>query len=110
MFLPSCFSIFFMCDDLSFINTTQKTLKPSKKMFQCPGWMRKNFIPRNFSWRVAVETWDAKEKSLLEKQQSVPNTCVILPLKKIFCQNSNISKVYKLVIPKILFIPGITQF
>ena len=31
---------FFMCDDLSFINTTQKTLKPSKKMFQCPGWMR----------------------------------------------------------------------
>ena len=33
------------CDDLSFINTTQKTLK----MFQFPGWMRKNFMPRNFS-------------------------------------------------------------
>ena len=37
------------CNDLSFINTTQKTLKPSKKMFQFPRWMRKNFIPVNFS-------------------------------------------------------------
>ena len=34
-----------MCDDLSFFNTMQKTLKPSKKKFQFPGWMRKNFIP-----------------------------------------------------------------
>ena len=31
---------FFMCDDLS---TAQKTLKPSKIIFQFPGWMRKNF-------------------------------------------------------------------
>ena len=38
-----------MCDDLSFTNTMEKTLKPPKKMFQCPGWMRKNFIPKNFS-------------------------------------------------------------
>ena len=30
-----------MCDDLSFVNTTQKTLKCSKAMFQLPGWMRK---------------------------------------------------------------------
>ena len=44
-----------MCDYFSFINTRQKTLKPSKKMFQCLGWMRKNFIPRNFSWRVALK-------------------------------------------------------
>ena len=58
-------------------------------MFQCPGWMRKNFISRNFSWRVATETWDAScfKKGLLEKQQSVSNTCAILPLKKIFYQN-----------------------
>ena len=27
---------FFMCDDLSFINTTQKTLKPSKKNVSMP--------------------------------------------------------------------------
>ena len=81
--------ILMTCNDLSFINTTQKTLKPSKKMFQFPGWMRKNFIPVNFSWRVSTETWDAScfKKGLLEKQQSVPNTCNISPLKKIFFQN-----------------------
>ena len=58
-------------------------------MFQCPGWMRKNFIPGNFNWRVAAETWDAScfKKGLLEKQQGVPNTCAILPLKNIFYQN-----------------------
>ena len=40
-------------------------------MFQWPGWMKKNFIPRNFSWRVAPEIWDAScfIKVLLEKQQ-----------------------------------------
>ena len=49
---------FFMCDELSFINTMQKILKPSKKKFQFPRWMRKNFIPWKFSWWVlAVETW-----------------------------------------------------
>ena len=32
--------LFFMCDDLSFINTTQKTLKPSKKM---KGWEKNSF-------------------------------------------------------------------
>ena len=67
----------FMCDDLLFINTTQKILKPSKKMFQFPGWKRKNFIPRNFSSKISAETFDAScfKKGLLEKQQSAPNTC-----------------------------------
>ena len=37
------------CDDFSFINTRQKTLKPSEKVFQFPGWMRKNFMPGNCS-------------------------------------------------------------
>ena len=38
-----------MYDDFSFINITQKSLKPSKKMFQFPGWMRKKkFIPGDF--------------------------------------------------------------
>ena len=79
MFLPSYFSIF-LC-------VMQKTLKPSKRMFLFPGWMRKNFIPWNFSWRVLVETWDASKKGLLKKQHSVPNTCNISPLEKIFFQN-----------------------
>ena len=76
----------FKCNDLSFINIMQKTLKPPKKMFQFTGWMRKSFIPGNFSWRISAEKWDANcfKKGLLEKQQSVPNTCNILPLKKIF--------------------------
>ena len=47
---------FFMCDGLSFINTMQKTLKIfQKKLFQFPAWMRKNFIPGNFSWRISAE-------------------------------------------------------
>ena len=77
---------FFMCDDLCLINTMQKTLKSSKKMFQCSEWMRKNFIFRNFSGSVAAETWAVScfKKCLLKKQQSVQNTCIILPLKKIF--------------------------
>ena len=81
--------LFFIYDDLSFINTTQQTLKPSKKKFQFPRWMKKNFIPENFSWRVLAETWDAScfKKGLLEKQQSVLNTCNILPLKNIFFQD-----------------------
>ena len=73
--------------------------------------MRKNFIPGNFNWSVAAETWDAScfKKGLLEKQQSVPNTCTILPLKETFYQNLTDSffqflKYIKLVIPKILFI------
>ena len=78
-------------DDLSFINTMQKTLKPSTKMFQFPRWMRKDFILVNFSWRILTETWDAScfKKGLLEKQQSVPNTCDISPLKKTFFSELN---------------------
>ena len=81
--------ILMTCDDLSFINNTQKTLKPSKKTFQFPGWMRKQFIPGNFSWKVSKETWDAScfKTGLLEKQQNVPNICNISPFKKIFFQN-----------------------
>ena len=83
--------LFFIYDDLSFINTTQQTLKPSKKKFQFPRWMKKNFIPENFSWRVSAETWDAScfKKGLLGKQQSVLNTCDILPLKNILFSELN---------------------
>ena len=89
-------------------------------MFQLTGWMRKNFIPGNFSWRVSPKTWDARcfQKGLLEKQQSVPNTRDILRPKKIFFSELNrcsfqISLKYmyiKLVIPKILFILVLCNF
>ena len=82
--------------------------------------MRKNFIPWNFSWRVSAETWDAScfKIGLLEKQQSVPNTCDISLLKKIFFQNLTDAffifqisvKYIKLVIPKILFILVLCNF
>ena len=78
-------------NDLPFINTMQKTLKPFKKKFQFRGWVRKNFIPRNFKLKCIGrnKTWDIScfKKDLLEKQQSAPNTCNISPLKKIFLQN-----------------------
>ena len=50
--------VFFMCDDLSFIITTQKNLKPSKKNVSVPRMDDKNIIPRNFRWRISAETWD----------------------------------------------------
>ena len=115
MFLPSCFSIFLCVMTCLSLTLRKKTLKPSKRMFQCPGWMIKNFIPRDFSWRVATETWDASffKKGLLEKQQSVSNTCAILALKKIFYQNFTdaffkIHKVYFIL--KVLVIPKIFKF
>ena len=103
--------LFFMCDDLSFINTTQKTLKPSKKMFQCPRWVRKNFIPGNVSWRVAVETWDAScfKKGLLAKKTECSKHLRHIAIEKDILSEFNrcifqISLKYKLVIPNILFI------
>ena len=84
-------------------------------MFQCPGWLRKNFIPGNFSWRVAAETWDASyfKKGLVEKQQCSKYLRHIV-LKKIFHQNRCIFQIslkyIKLVIPKILFILVLYSF
>ena len=88
-FLPSYFSIFLCAMTHLSLTLCKKNFKTFQKIFQFLGWIRKNFIPRNFSWRVLAETWDASSfrKGLLEKQQSVPNTCDILPLKKIFSQN-----------------------
>ena len=91
--------ILMTCDDLSFINTRQKTLKPSEKVFQFPGWMRKNFMPGNCSWRASAETWDAS--CFIEKHIfSELNRCIFqISLKYI-----------KLVIPKILFILVLCNF
>ena len=91
--------ILMTCDDLSFINTRQKTLKPSEKVFQFPGWMRKNFMPGNCSWRASAETWDAS--CFIEKHIfSELNRCIF-----------QISLQYiKLVIPKILFILVLCNF
>ena len=106
------FLFFFMCDDLSLINTTQNSFKPFEKVFQCLGWMRKNFIHGSFSWSIAAETWDAScFKKGLEKPQSVPNTCTILPLKKIFYQNLTVNRwIFQIPLKYILFMLVLCSF
>ena len=101
--------LFFKCDDLSFIKATQKTLKSSKKMFQFPGWMRKNFKPWNFSWRVSAETWDAScfKNGLMEKQQCSKHFERYIFSDAFF---KYLSKYVKLVIPKILCILVLCNF
>ena len=73
-----------MCDGVSFINTMQKNFQ---KNVSIPRMSEKKLHTREF--QLAAETWDSScfKKALLEKQQSVPNTCAILPLKKIFYKN-----------------------
>ena len=109
---------FFTCDDLLFNNNMQKTLKPSKKMFQFPGWMTKNFIDRNFSWRVLMETWDASwfKEGLLEKEQECSKNLSHIATEKYIFSGLNRSifqislKYIKLVISKILFILVLCNF
>ena len=79
-------------------------------MFQFPGWMRKNFISGNFSWRVLAETWDSScfKKGRLEKQKCYKHLWHIAIEKHIFSELNififQISLKYiKLVIPEILF-------
>ena len=87
-------------------------------MFQYPGWMRKSFIPRNFSWRVATETWDAScfKKGLLEEQQECSKHLRHIAIEKDILSELNrcifqISLKYiKLVIPKILFMLVLDSF
>ena len=59
---------YFLYDDLSFINTTQK---PSKKNISMPRMDEKNFMPGNFTWRVAAETLGAScfKKYFLENNK-----------------------------------------
>ena len=77
------------CDDLSLSNTMQKTLKPSKKNVSVPRMNEKKLHTLEFQLKGISGTSDAScfKKGLLEKQQSVPNTCNISPLKNIFFQN-----------------------
>ena len=86
-------------------------------MLQCQEWMRKNFIPGNFSWSVAAETWDATcfKKCLLEKQQCSKHLHHIAIEKDILSELNRcifqISLKYiKLVIPKVLFILVLCSF
>ena len=70
-------------------------------MVQFPGWMRKNFMPGNFSWRVSAEKWDASWVF-----QTLAT--IFSELKRCIFQIS--LKYIKLVIPKILFILALWSF
>ena len=61
---------FFICDDLSFINITQKTLKPSKNV-SMPRMDEKKLHAREFRLEGSGGNMRCKllQKGLLEKQQ-----------------------------------------
>ena len=74
-----------MCDDLPFINTTQKTLKSSKKNVSMPRMVEKKLHTREFQLKGRKHEMQAtSKKGLVEKQQSVPNTYAIFPSKRYF--------------------------
>ena len=86
-------------------------------MFQCPGWMRKNFIHGNFSWRVATETWckllqNRFTGKTIECSKHLHHIAIekdiLSELNRCIFQIS--LKYIKLVIPKILFILVLCSF
>ena len=103
---------FFMCDDLSFINTTQKTLKPSKKNVSMPRMDEKKLHTREFQLKGSGGNMRCK---LLQKRFTGKTTECSKHLRHIAIEKDILSelnrcifqislKYIKLVIPKILFI------
>ena len=112
MFLLSCFSIFFMCDDLSFINTMQKTLKPSKKNVPMPRMDEKKLHTQEFQLKGSGGNMRCK---LLQNMFTGKTTECSKHLHHIAIEKDILAELYrcifqislkyiKLVIPKILFI------
>ena len=102
-----------------FINNTQKSLKPSKNMFQFQGWMRKTSYPEISSreYRRKHEMKFASKK-VYWKNNRVLQTLALRHIaieKNIFselnrCIFKMSLKYIKLAIPKILFILVICNF
>ena len=109
---------FFICDDLSFINTMQKTLKPSIKNVLMPrmdekklhaqefqlkgshGNMRCKFLQKRFTGKTAECSKHLHHIAIEKDILSELNRCIFqISLKYI-----------KLVIPKILFILVLCNF
>ena len=109
---------FFMCDDLSFINTTQKTLKPSKKNVSIPRMDEKQLHTCEFQLKGISRNMRCK---LLQKRSTGKTTECSKHLHHIAIEKDNFSelnrcifqislKYIKLVIPKILFILVLCSF
>ena len=110
--------LFFMCDDLSFINTTQKTLKPSKKNVSIPRMDKKKLHTREFQLKGIGRKMTCK---LLQKRPTGKTTECSRHLRHIVIEKDIFSEVkrcifqislksIKLVIPKIVFILVICSF
>ena len=101
-----------MCDDLSFINTTQKTLKPSKKNVSIPRMDEKKLHTLEFQLNGIGGKMRCK---LLQKRSTGKTTECSKHLRHIAIEKDIFSELnrcifqislkhIKLVIPKILFI------
>ena len=107
---------FFMCDDLPFINTTQKTLKPSKRNVSMPRMVEKKLHTREFQLKGSCGNMRCKllQKRFGGKTTECSKYLRHIVLKKIFHQNRCIFQIslkyIKLVIPKILFILVLYSF
>ena len=109
---------FFMGDDLSFINTTQKTLKPSKKNVSMPRMDEKKLHTREFQLKGSGGNMRCKllQKRFTGKTTECSKHLHHIAIKKDILSELNrcifqISlKCIKLVIPKILFVLVLWSF
>ena len=102
---------FFMCDDLSFINTTQNTFKPSEKNVSMPRMDEKKLHTWEFQLKHSSRNMRCK---LLQKRFTRKTTECSKHLRHIAIEKDILSefnrcifqislKYIKLVIPKIIF-------
>ena len=107
-----------MCDELSFINTTQKTLKPFQKNVSMPRMDEKKLHTQEFQLKVSGGNMRCK---LLQKSFTGNITECSKHLRHIATEKDILSelnrfnfqlslKYIKLVIPKILFILVLCSF
>ena len=117
MFKETCFYhhtfVLFMCDDLSFVNSTQKTLKPSKKNVLIPRIDEKKLHTREFRRNMRCKLLQ-KRSTRKATECSKHLQCIAIE-KDIFselnrCIFQICLKYFKLVIPKILFILVLCSF
>ena len=109
---------FFMGDDLSFINTTQKTLKPSKKNVSMPRMDEKKLHTREFQLKGSGGNMGCNmhQKRFTGKRTECSKHLCHIAIKKDILSELNrcifqISlKCIKLVIPKILFVLVLWSF
>ena len=108
---------FFMCDDLSFISTTQKTWKPSKKSVSMPRMDEEKLHTRKFQLKgsggktrckLLQKRFTGKTTERSKYLRHIAIEKDILPQLKYIFQIS--LKYINLVIPKILFILVLYSF